>query len=313
LLANALRCVRREASLLVFERCDHDPTTVALLIAYADVLQHAHEFGTAERAIDRVLGIDGTNKQARAMRASIRIARGRPLEALKDCTALIGADTLVATACIAQAISLNGRLAEAHLLLSTELSRTNAQGERTAWAFAILAELLERQGRYADAIAAMDRALSAHPTDAALRIQAADLMLRTDHPERVRKILERLPRVESVLLRHALAAKRTGAANADVLAREWRVGAERNTRFGRPAHLRDAAIAELHLNGRAREALRHAVANWNESKEIEDARILIAAAIAAGQAQAAAPALRWIDALDVEDAAIRRARARASI
>lgn len=308
LLASALPCVSRDGSRLYFDRCGGDAASVALLIAYADVLQHAHEFENAQRALDRVLTIDPTREQARVLRASIRLARGNPRDALQDCGALIGADSLVATACIAQSIGLNGRLREAHRLLSTELSRADTQDERAAWALGILGEMAERLGRNDEAVAALERAMSADPNDAALRIQAADLMLRLDVPKRAMQALEPLPPVEAVLMRRAIAAKRMGVPNGQASIDAWRASVAQNTRLKRPTHFRDAAIAELELNDRPSEALRHALANWNESKEVADARLLIVVAIAAGRIDAATPALRWVDELALEDAAIARAR-----
>jgi predicted Zn-dependent protease len=313
LLENALRCVSYQGAAVSFERCDEDATSSSLLSAYADVLQHGHEFENAERGLNRVLQADPMNERARVMRASVRLARGQPREALQDCAALISADSLVATACIAQAMGLNGRLAEAHRLLSDALSRTSARNERTAWAFAILAELAERRGRDAEALDAIELALSANPDDATLKIQAADLMLRMDRPERAAEVLAPLARIESVLLRRALAAKRSGLANAPTLLHEWQASAQLNSKLGRRIHLRDATMAALYLEARPELALRHAIANWNESKEIEDARLLIAAAIAARQPQAAAPALRWVDAFDIEDVLIERVRSRAAL
>ena len=229
---------------------------------------------------------------------------------MRDCSALIAAgDALVATACIAQSISMSGRLNEAYQLLKGELSRAKATDTRIAWALAILSELAERKGDYEEAERSMERAIVADPVNAALRVQAADLLLRMKRCDRVPVVLARLPRREPVVLRYAIAAQCSGATTADALVREWRELVSFDERLGTSRHYRDAAVGELRLLGRAAEALRYAKLNWEESKEIEDARVLLTAARAAGDLQAASPMLRWVDALAIEDVALDRLRA----
>jgi hypothetical protein len=53
-----LPCVSRNGGQLAFAGYGQDATTTALLVAYADVLQHGHDFENAERAVDHVLMSD---------------------------------------------------------------------------------------------------------------------------------------------------------------------------------------------------------------------------------------------------------------
>jgi tetratricopeptide (TPR) repeat protein len=313
LLLRTLPCVSRVEAELRLDDCGSRADT-KLLIAYADVLQHGHDFGNAQRVLDIALIQDPSNLQARLMRASIRLARGEPREALGDCAKLVATtESLVAAACIAQSISLSGRLGEAVTLLQSTLEKNDDRDGRVAWACAILSELLERQGTYARAHDAIDRALAADPANVALQIQAIDLSLSSasrsqGDTSRVIELLARLPTAESVVLRRALLAQQVASSDASSLRDQWRALVAAQLKLGISAHERDRAIGELQLMKRPGEALRFALANWDKSREIGDARILVLAAQAAGQPTAAAPALEWIDSLHVEDMVIAAAR-----
>jgi tetratricopeptide (TPR) repeat protein len=314
LLLRTLPCVSRIEDGLRLDDCSSRADTKPL-IAYADVLQHGHDFENAQRVLDIALLQDPSNLQARLMRASIRLARGESREALSDCAKLaVTAESLVATACIAQSISLNGRLSEAVTLLQGMLENYDDRDARVAWACAILSELLERQGAYPRAHDAIERALAADPANIALQIQAIDLALNSpsrsrDDTTRVIELLDRLPTAESIVLRRALLAQQVASPDARSLRDQWHGLVATQLKLGISTHERDRATGELQLMNRPAEALRFALTNWDKSREIGDARILVLAAQAAGQPKAAAAALEWVDSLRVEDAVIAAARA----
>jgi len=304
LLRQALPCVVRAGAEVRVDDCKLAREQRGLFV-YADLLQHSHDFANAERVLSVVLEAEPALAQARLLRASVHLARGEPRLALSDCSRLVGSvDVDVSTACIAQSIGTAGRLGEAVRLLSTVVGQSTARGQRTGWAFGILADLLERQGKYAEAIGAIERALDADPDNVALRIQAVDLLLRHERAGRVLELLERMPAAESVVLRRALAAQALSHANASALRNQWLtiVGTER--RLGLASHDRDRAVGELRLMERPQEALKWAASNWRTSRDIEDARILVLAANAASQPQAAEPALDWMSTYGVEDALV---------
>ena len=70
--------------------------------------------------------------------------------------------------------------------------------------------------------------------------------------------------------------------------------------------------ARFLLAGDPEAALRLAQANWASQREPWDARVLLAAALAAGQPQAAAPVLEWMAATGIEDVALRALAGRAA-
>ena len=307
LLRRALPCVVHAGAEVRVDTCKPARGQRGLLV-YADLLQHSHDFENAERMLSVVLEDEPLHAQARLMRASIRLARGEPRLALSDCSRLVGSvDVDVSTACIAQSIGTMGRLGEAVRLVSTVVGHSTTRGERTGWAFGILADLLERQGKYADAISMIERALVADPDNVALRIQAVDLLLRHERAVRAVELLERMPASESVVLRRALAAQALSHANATALRNEWLTIVGTEKRLGLASHDRDRAVGELRLMDRPQEALEWAVSNWRTSRDIEDARILVLVANAASQPQAAAPALDWMRTYSVEDALVSAA------
>jgi predicted Zn-dependent protease len=309
LLRGALPCVYRKSAGLQFDRCVRETDAEALL-AYADLLQHGHDFAAAERALDQLLARDATNARARLMRASIRLARGDPQQALGDCKRLIlTGGAFVASVCIAQAIGLNGKLADAISLIET-LDFASMPGESRAWALSILADLYERRGNSNAAIATIERALLADERSVALEIQAVDLFLRHGKARRAGELLHTLPDAAAVILRRARVAKELQQNDANELRDRWFALAVAEERLGIATHGRDRAIGELHLMNRPADALRFALANWQQNRDIEDARIAIAAAEAADVPDAASQIRAWLQSLQVEDAIIAASHGR---
>jgi tetratricopeptide (TPR) repeat protein len=303
-LRSALPCLSKSDGQVQIRGCDPRGKMRELLL-YADVLQHGHDFENAERVLAVILEANPSHAQALLLRATIRLARGEPRLALNDCSKLVGAvEVVVSSGCIAQSIGTLGRLDSAVRLLSEVLTTTGDRDGSAGWALGILADLLERQGNYHEAAASMERALIAEPANAALRIQAADLLLRHGATARAEKLLESLPPTGAVVLRRAMVALAQDRTDAAALRKQWLAILEAAQRLGLRTHDRDRAMGELQLLGRADEALSFAAENWRSSRDIEDARMLIGAAIAAGKPQAAAPALDWVRAHHVEDALI---------
>ncbi len=111
-------------------------------------------------------------------------------------------------------------------------------------------------------------------------------------------------RNDALLLRYALALKMQEAseaqANIEALRQRFAAAATR----GDSAHQREQARYELHLLSDPKQALRTALSNWKVQKEPADLRILLEAAVAAGDSQAMALAIAWIDRTHFEDQAL---------
>ena len=108
------------------------------------------------------------------------------------------------------------------------------------------------------------------------------------------------------LLRLALAESQlklsTAAAHVQALDDRFAAGKLRND----TTHLAEEARFQLQLRGNARLASRLAAANYAVQREPRDARVLLEAALAAGDGAAAQPARDWLNSSRFEDAHLRQ-------
>ena len=117
-------------------------------------------------------------------------------------------------------------------------------------------------------------------------------------------LLAEAPPTDGVLLRRALAARALGAPDGEAeatLAQRVRL----NLDLGLDAHAREDATWFLRLADDPARALDRARANWALQHEVEDAQLLIDAAVAAGEPGEAAPVLAWMEQERIEVPALR--------
>jgi hypothetical protein len=113
-------------------------------------------------------------------------------------------------------------------------------------------------------------------------------------------------RSDTLLLRLALAAKATSDARAGAYARELAARFDAARRRGDATHEKEEARFALGVLGDAPRALPLAAHNFRVQKEPADARVLLEAALAARQPQAAQPVLQWMQAAGVESVALHK-------
>src|SRR5512138_1047265 len=95
-----------------------DAADPAVAIRRARLLQHKHEFSAAEQVLGEILQRNGRDREARLMRAQVRLHLHEPQQSLADCTTLMPlVDLLTSTTCIAQARAALGDLQRAQVLL----------------------------------------------------------------------------------------------------------------------------------------------------------------------------------------------------
>jgi hypothetical protein len=178
------------------------------------------------------------------------------------------------------------------------------------WALTRLAEIDERRGATAAAERAFKEALALGVADVYLQAAYADFLLDNGRAAEVLSLLKDGARADVLLLRLALA----GRASSDPRADEWsralaaRFAAARAR--GDTTHEKEEARFVLELQGDARRALGLAKSNYAVQREAADARILLEAALAAGEPAAAAPVRDWLDANRVESVVLRSLAAR---
>jgi hypothetical protein len=168
-----------------------------------------------------------------------------------------------------------------------------------------LAELALRSGDPVRAERHFREAIATGVTDGFVLAAYADFLLDAGRPADVVTLLRDWTRSDILLLRLALAGQAlkspAAAAHVSMLANRFDEAGLRGDKL----HLQEQARFELQLRNNAARALELALENWQTQREPRDARILMEAALAAGQPQAAKPALDWMRATGYEEAPYR--------
>lgn len=279
---------------------------VEVRILRATLLQSTHQFPKALNDLDAVLKLDPNNAQAWLTRATIRLVQGDYQSAKADCARLLALSSeLIAITCLANVANLNGQSAKSYALLSTTLARNaDAEPSLQIWAQTLLAEMAVRRGDNDVAEAHFRTALSLAGIDSYLLAAYADFLLDQQRPAEVIGLLKDKTRVDALLLRYALALKAQKSAAVTEKIDEL------NSRFNAAmlradtVHQREQARFELELRNDPKAALKLAQLNWAIQKEPADARILLEAALIAGERAAAQPVLNWLKQTRLEDIAL---------
>lgn len=277
-----------------------------ILLLRATIRQRDHDFGGALSDLDGVLKKRPADAQAWLMRATILQVRGDYAGARNSCARLLGiAPQTVVVTCACAIASLQGDAARSYELLRRTSRADDGLAERQ-WALTWLAEIASRLGRDEAADTHFLEALKLPRRDPCLLAARADFLLDRGQPEAVVELLGQETRADALLLRLALAEKRTGAAGCRGHIEALRARFELARRCGSTVHRREEAIFELHLLGRPRVALELARANWEVQKEPADARILLEAALRAGDPEAARPVMEFLKRNRLEDVALAK-------
>jgi tetratricopeptide (TPR) repeat protein len=262
----------------------------------ATIRQSQHDFSAALADLDAVLDADPRNAQAWLTRATILQVQGEPGQARENCARLYRlAPELVTVTCIANAEALGPRAAQAYALLQTSLSRhPDSDAGTRLWAHTLLAEIAARHGDAEAAQAHFRQALALDANDAYLLGAYADFLLGQHRAAEVTSLLAGRTRNDGLLLRYALALKQQRASDAARQIETLRERFDAAALRGDTLHQREQARFELDLLGNPRAALEHARRNWMRQKEFADACILLQAAAANHDREAARPVLTWL-------------------
>lgn len=274
--------------------------------------QYRHDFEGALQDLERALRQDPEHVGARSWRAAIFMVQARYGDAARECAALAGmSEELLATGCSAYVEATTGRASEAYRRLAAALERhADADTPTRLWVLTRLAEIAERLGDAARAERHFRDALALGIEDNFLLAAYADFLIDRRRPREVLSLLKGRERSDTLLLRLALAEKALGLASAarrtQALGERFAAAALRGERL----HLAEESRYQLELRGDARSALEAAVDNWRTQREPRDARVLLDAALAAGDREAARPALQWLEQTGFEDSRLRSVAAR---
>jgi len=282
------------------------PTPEALVLS-ATLHQSRHEFPAALAELSAALARQPRLAQAWLTRAVILEVQGDYPGALKSCLPLAKlAPPLTFAVCANSALSLSGQAESAYGRLAAALqSAPQADPADRQWALTSLAEMAVRLGRADEAGRHFQAALAIPQRSSYLLAAYADFLLDAGRCAEAVELLKDETRVDALLLRLALAEQCLAAPQlqAHVEALGDRFAASRLR--GDASHQGDEARFRLHLAHDAKAALELAQANWAVQREPRDARILLEAALAAGNPQAARDVLDRLARSGLEDVRLR--------
>ena len=280
---------------------------VAVRVLRAQLLQFDHQFDAALADLDAALAAQPDNGTAWAWRTAILMVQADYPKARQSCERLAAlASPLIGAACLAQVDAVTGNAAQAAARLRGALdANPQADAAERLWSLTRLAENEERRGADAQAESAFRAALGLGLADVYLQAAYADFLLDRGRQAEVLTLLADGARADVLLLRLALAAQAAGSRDAtrwrDALAARFDAARQR----GDTSHRKEESRFVLALKGDTARALQLAQQNFAEQREPADARILLEAALAARQPDAAKPALDWMATNRVESVALQ--------
>jgi tetratricopeptide (TPR) repeat protein len=277
------------------------PVASQVLVLHATILQSRHAFDAALAELDQALAQHADDPQAWLTRATVLRVLGRYDEALASCEKLAAAaDPSVTALCAQGVMGLDGHLQSAYAAI-VALPQQALPPEARAWRYSELGEMAERQGEDTAAEHWLREGLQLAPDDFYMRTACADLLLRHGRAADTVTLLNGYESMEPMLLRLAIAKRMLkdpalGKAEAQ-LAGAFEIEQQR----GDAVHRREQARFLLDVDPHPAEALAAAQQNWQVQREPEDVLVLLRAAQAAHQPQAAEPARQFLRLHALED------------
>lgn len=283
-----------------------EPLPAALRLIRGQLRQYRHDFAGALGDFAAAIELDPDFAAAHAWRGAIYLVQADYAAAQHECDALqrIGRNTLRG-ACLGLVQAYGGKLEAAYGTLQQALANTRDTDNRL-WLLTRLGEVAAWRGKAADAERHYREALGLGRDDVYLLAAWGDFLLDMGRPADVLKDLAGWEVSDGLLLRLAeaeAALQRPGAGRLAQLLEE-RFAAARLR--GDTTHRAEEARYRLRLRGEPQQAVRLAAENYAVQREPRDARVLLEAAIAAGDAAAALPARDWLRRSGFEDARLRR-------
>jgi predicted Zn-dependent protease len=279
----------------------------AVRVQRAVLRQYGHQFAEALADLDAAVKSEPDNAEAWSWLAAIHMVRADYANAARACKALAPLTSpLLGAGCTGAVDGMTGRANTAAIALSVALKAApDAAPEERLWVLTRQAELAERRGSVAVAERAFKDALALGLADVYVQAAYADFLLDNGRAREVLALLENSARADVLLLRLALAAKATGDPRGAGWTRELAARFAAARARGDSTHEKEESRFVLALQGDGPRALALARSNFAVQREAADARILLEAALAARQPEAAAPVREWLDAHRVESVTLQ--------
>ena len=279
---------------------------VPALVIQATILQYRHQFDDARALLDAALRSDPRNGQAWLTLATLDMVQGDYPAAGKDCAQVAGSAGFDwGLACSANLRSYLGQARQSLALLTQAAAASaGAPAGYQAWVQGLIAETAERLGDWPLAEKHHIQALTLLPQDNFLLVAYADFLLDRGRPREVLTLLADHAQSDTAFLRIALAHSLLHSADAPRYT--WIMAArfEALTLRGSDYFGREQARFALQLQHDPQTALDMAQRNWQVQRAPWDARVLLEAALAADQPQAAADVLEFLRKTKLEDPVI---------
>ncbi len=291
---------RAQAALGPWWTTTDPPDDVRLLRAV--IRQADHDFSGALADLDQRLAADPGDAAARLARAGVRLVTGDVAGALDDCSAARPAgNPLPGLVCRARAGAAIGEGDRALAGLKRAIAVFGAaDAVQTRFARMAAAEIAAGLGRTADADGLSAAALDGAVTVPALALRAG-ILLDAERPREVLALIDAAQAPDALILDRALAAKAVGDPSLTGLVAQLEERFAAAARAGITLHRREEARFRLSVLGDAAAALPLAVENFAVQREVADVRLLLEAAIAAGDEDAARPAVDFVRTTGLSD------------
>ena len=260
------------------------------------VEQFSHQFDLALASLAKAHELNPTSAEPLLWRSAIYMVQANYPAAAAECAKLkTPAAPLIAIGCSAYVASSQGAGLEAafNTLAAAVTQHANSAPELLLWQYTRLAEMALRLERFDVAEEYYKSALKLGIVDQFLLGSYADFLLARKRPAEVLTLLADWERSDILLLRLALAAAATQDSRAANFSGQLRARFAEAAKRGDRLHEQEAARFELDLERNPKQALALAASNYTVQKEPRDAEVLMRAALGAGQATKAQPALAW--------------------
>ncbi len=282
------------------------PMSADLLVLRGMLHQYRHDFDEALVDFAAALALEPDRASAHAWRGAIYLVQAKYDNARQECGALLQLHRPVLHGgCIGLVQAYTGQLRSAYATLQQALALARHDDQRL-WLLTRLGEVSAWLGQNARAERHYRDALALGRDDGYLLAAWTDFLLENKRPAEVVKLLAAWEASDPLLLRLAEAETllQIGAAKAHVQALDDRFAAAKLR--GDTTHRAEEARFQLRLRKNATLAVQLAATNYKVQKEPRDLRVLLEAALAASDSDAAKPARDWLQSTGFEDERMRK-------
>jgi tetratricopeptide (TPR) repeat protein len=280
---------------------NHEPPQPDVLVLQATLQQSRHEFGASLAMLERALSVRPDNPQALLIQATVLRVLGRYREAGAACDRFSRlVEPRLGAICIQSLRGLNGHLESSYTALTQVASEGWLSSEKS-WRYSELGEMAVRLGRDDEAERWFLKDLSLAPADFYVRAAYADLLLRQGRPSEVLTLLQGRESFEPLLLRIAIAQRQLRDPRLKESSARLEAAFAAEEQRGEAVHRREQARFLLEVEDQPTLSVAAALENWAVQREPEDVLVLVNAAKAAGNPDAARPALEFVRAAAQSD------------